>query len=274
MPLIQKRQINNVEVEYPNIISKKQKGMLPESIRFNQPYPAIAILSKRGSGKTTAIYHIIKNFLHEHCGPNKEGFVFIFSSTIEKDPLYIDLLKKIPKRVKIEEQPTKPFFGCRTVENQSSKTKIEMVDPPYIKGFDDLENFQKVTELIQSLSSPDRTFLMVIDDFSQDIKQGKNSKLIAKFCKTSRHHKTSLVLSSQYLNDLPRNLRSNIDVYLIFGSFPWDKIKAIHAEMDIPLDFDTFLKMYSDATNEKYSFFMIDVRASEFRQNFSIKYEL
>jgi hypothetical protein len=268
---IGKVQINDVQVDYPNIISKKVKGMLPDSIIFNQPYPSIACLSKRGSGKSTSIYHIVKNFLKEHCGPNKDGFVFIFASTLEKDPLYIDLLKKVPKKVKVEDSVIKT--GVRTPQS-GTKTKIEMVDPPYIKGFDDLEPFDEVTNLIKSDTNPDRIYLVVIDDFSQDIKAGKNSKLIARFVKVARHHKCSTVISSQYLNDLPRNLRQNIDVFLIFGEFPFDKIKAIHSEMDIPLDFETFYKIYSDATSQKYSFFMIDVRNTQYRQNYNIKYEV
>ena len=89
--------------------------------------------------------------------------------------------------------------------------------------------------------------------------------------KTNRHYKSKCIISSQYVNDLVPMARRQIDYYLLFGGINEQKLKEIYMNADLNISEDHYIKLYLDATNEKYNFFYIDTNG-EYRRNFNQKY--
>ncbi len=99
-------------------------------------------------------------------------------------------------------------------------------------------------------------------------------KSISTLIKMHRHFKTKIICSSQYVNDLNKDARKNIDIWILFGGHSLDKLEEVYQNAGLNISFDTFLDLYVDATSQKYSFLYIDKNKSEFRKSFNMKYFL
>jgi ABC-type lipoprotein export system ATPase subunit len=82
------KKINNIEIINP--LSDEIKPILHEEI-INIKYPQIIIVAKKGSGKSTTIYNMLKYLaLIKSPGCN----IYIFASTVHSDPVYLKIKKK------------------------------------------------------------------------------------------------------------------------------------------------------------------------------------
>src|SRR5436309_533705 len=106
------------------------------------------------------------------------------------------------------------------------------------------------------------------DDLSSELKSPSLTSLL----KFNRHFKAKLIISSQWLHDLPPESRKQIDLFLIFKGFPEDKMKAIFTDCDTGVDFDLFYKIYKKSTKHKHSLMYIDTGNDAFRRNFNQKF--
>ena len=61
-----------------------------------------------------------------------------------------------------------------------------------------------------------------------------------------------------------------MDQILIFkGLQHTDKLKQIYDNTDLCVSYETFLKLYNEATRNPWSFLYVDVRNNVFRENFN-----
>lgn len=92
--------------------------------------------------------------------------------------------------------------------------------------------------------------------------------------KMNRHLNAFCCLSSQYLLDILPEQIKQLDYVLIFRGEPEIKLMKLHKDIDLAIEFETFMKLYHDATKEKYNFLYIDVRNEKFRKNFNKEYQI
>ena len=92
--------------------------------------------------------------------------------------------------------------------------------------------------------------------------------------KRNRHFKALCILSSQYLFDLAKDGRNQIDYILMFPALPLEKVESIQKELDLNIPKKKFYEMYEKATSEKYNFLFVDVRNGEYRKNFNTQITL
>ena len=112
-------------------------------------------------------------------------------------------------------------------------------------------------------------YIIFIDDLSNELK----SPTIIKLMKANRHYKCKLIISSQFVHDLRPESIKQLDFMIMFKSMSTEKLEKIYKDLDLSVDFNTFITMYKDSTKEKFNFFYIDVRNDEFRKNFTHKYD-
>jgi hypothetical protein len=110
----------------------------------------------------------------------------------------------------------------------------------------------------------DCEYIIVFDDLSTELK----SKSLVGLLKKNRHFKAKIIIASQYYLDLLPESRKQMDYFLLFKSQSLDKLQAIYKDADLSIDYETFLKLYKDATEEKYSFLYIDCGQESFRKKF------
>jgi len=70
-------------------IKNKQKG---DPVFFNTAYSNCCLVSKKNSGKSNLIYHILRNIVGD------DTKIYIFCSTANRDPIWIQLIKELEKK--------------------------------------------------------------------------------------------------------------------------------------------------------------------------------
>ena len=80
-----------------------------------------------------------------------------------------------------------------------------------------------------------------------------------------------VIVSSQYYLDCEKGARGQFFYYLIFGGTDPETLIKIKKDSGIPIDMETFDKLYKNATKEQYSFLYIS-RKGQYRKNFSNEY--
>ena len=239
-------------------------------------YANIFICAHKKSGKTTVLFNIIKN-----CASKDTKIVF-FVSTFYKDDSYKEIRKYLEKKniefdsyTEIKEDKIDHLktlideLQADYVEDEKSDSEKEEKYKPLILHFgeDDKEITFKIRKYKPKKIAPQ--IIIVFDDMSAEI---RNNPSIKKLLKQNRHYKIKVIISSQYVNDLLPESRSQIDVWLLFAGHNIEKLKEIYNASDPIIPFEKFVELYEDATKEKHNFFYIDKNNCQYRKNFSHLY--
>lgn len=261
--------VNDFIVKRPKIHEYKSTGFLDDT--FNAPFESIAIISKRGSGKSTLIFNLIEKFLSSQ---KQNKMVLIFCKTLLLDPLYKKLMKPIKQAIPTSE--TKPTIIDVKLQKligsskpKETKIQYEFVPPKHIRGWETLDDLDQVNEAL--MVNTNTEFLLVFDDVSRELRK---NKLLPELIKRLRHSQATIILSSQVITDLPKEIRLNINVYILYGEFPIEKLKDIYNESMPGIPFDQWYSFYKIATKNKYNFFFSDSSANDYRKNLNIKFEV
>lgn len=263
------KKINDFKVKkipLPKIDTDKIKGydIIPEL------YANIFICARKKQGKTVLLANILKNCV------NKETHVFFFVSTILKDTTYKQILIDLAKKG--------VTFSCyMTIDEEGKDNLKEIIDEikktpppvdkkpeekaPQVLHFTEDDEEMKITIRKPSKIAP--KYIFVFDDISAELKNNANVK---ELLKQNRHYQSKVIISSQYVNDLAPDSRAMIDVWILFGGHNDEKLKDIYESTDNTVDFETFKKLYDNATQEQYNFFFIDKNTGTYRHNFDKEY--
>ena len=113
-------------------------------------------------------------------------------------------------------------------------------------------------------------YIFIFDDLGSDLRH----PCITQLCKVSRHYKAKLIFSSQYIHDLSTSSIKNLDYTLIFKSFNKEKLLVLYDALDLSIEFETFEKLYQDATAEQFHFLYVDSRENKYRKDFDKEFIL
>jgi len=236
-------------------------------------YCAIFVCAKKESGKTNTIFKILKECT------GKKTHLFIVSSTVFNDQNWIEIVNFFEKKgitvtvntsldaAKLDEKVFELEENAKSeLENKKGNATYKPKPKPIILTNDD--EIEEKPERKEKKIAPE--YIFVFDDMSTELR----NKSIAALIKKHRHFKTKVICSSQYVNDLAKDARKNIDIFLLFGGHSIDKLQEIYDNCDLQIPFDMFLAFYSNATAKKYSFLYVDRNTGEMRRNFNQVYEV
>jgi len=240
----------------PGTIEHTPKGMG----LFPFKYFVMYICSKRGSGKTVLIYNLIKKLA------TKRTRIIHVSSTIDKD--------EMNQRMVAEFQEKYPFYETMMSMDEidfDTAFKLEDDEPDEDEDTDSSLPLSKISNLL--FEKPPRPGkikkpitpldnLLILDDISPELQ----SKDLARFVKVNRHHRTRIIISSQYLNDLSKTVRSQVDYAIVFKGMEDRKMKELRRGLDLGISDEELLEKYKKMTEKPYSFMTIDVRKDLLRQ--------
>lgn len=225
----------------------------------------IYVLSKKFTGKSTLLYHIVKNCV------NKDTVFYGFVSTHDKDNAYLQM-KNLLDRKKCEYHFYDNMDELSSVveamsEYQPEEEDEEEQDEPEmtVDIYDDEYYSAAVTTRKRKKKYQHQKFFLLFDDISQEL--SKNTTLPA-LMKRNRHLRSKIVIASQYLNDIPPQARVNLDGICIGKGVSRNKVIEAHRYLDVPVDADTFWDMYMQATQQPYTFFVVFPSLNQFRINF------
>ena len=124
-----------------------------------------------------------------------------------------------------------------------------------------------VEQAIENKHDNDGSSILIIDDFSEELKNIETIKLLKKIINKHRHYSLTILISALTMKSIPKCIRSLIDVYIIFKpkglleleNYTTEIFGLSKSEMTSLLDF---------VFDKPHTFLMYDNRANEFYKNF------
>jgi hypothetical protein len=267
MSKITKKKINDVAVNAIPV-TKVDLSKVKGCDLFPELYANIFLIAKKKSGKSNVIAHILKNCV------GKNTTVVIFASTFYRDDVW-KAIEKWLKENKIEyiaytsiyEDKDNHVKDLTQYLESSDDTEVK-ADKNFIFDFNDPDKKEEEKPKKEKKVSPE--YIIVFDDTSKELQD----KFVGYLLKRNRHFKTKVIVSTQYLNDLAKDARLQMDYLLLFPKLPNEKIDEIYKMTDLSIDYNLFLKLYKDATKDKFNFLYVDTKNEIFRHNFNKQYNL
>lgn len=262
-------------IQVKKIDPKKIKGY----DLFPNVYGNIFICAKKKSGKTSTVAKILKECI------DKDTRVFVFCPTHNKDESY----KKIKKNLE-EKEIRNHFF--ESIVDEDHVDNLDMLIEELLKEENESDEESSSSEeeeeedMVCDFSCDKKDIVVKIkkrkplklaqkiiflfDDVSTELK----NKNIPRLLKMNRHLKCKVIVSSQYPNDVEPGSRKQFDYWILFGGHDEAKIETIHADSGVSHDFETFKKLYKQATEKKFNFLYVDTNQNIYRKNFNEKFIL
>jgi hypothetical protein len=265
--MIKIKKINHHIVK-PIVVPKVEPDRIKGYDLINKLYCCIFICAKKESGKTNAIFKILKE-----CTGKKTN-LYIISSTVYNDDNWIMITDFFEKKgITIQTFTSIDDAKLDELIEELEEKAMKVLEakkqpkPKILLNFNEPEDDRK-KERKEKKIAPE--YIFVFDDLSSQLRDKKISALIKKH----RHFKNKVICSSQYPNDLAPEARNNIDIFILFGGHSEDKLLEIYNNCDLKIKFPLFMQLYENATSKPYSFLFVDKNKGEFRRNFNHLYSI
>ena len=193
---------------------------------FNDTYQNVFFLAKKKTGKSNLIYNILKNIL------KKNHVVFIFCSTIDKDPIYKKMVNMIEKKARKVITSTSIYDDdinlhgmyefLRHQENQEEDSESEEANSNDILTIK--PKHKKGGRKPKKPEPPE--YIIILDDMSYELRD----KTLSALVKQNRHYKANVFISSQWIHDILPDTLKQIDVFLLFRGLPEKKANFTKTE--------------------------------------------
>jgi hypothetical protein len=204
------------------------------------------IVGPSGSGKSLMLTNLIMD-IYKNCFSR----IYIFSPSIHLDMGWLVVKKYIEEDLKLKETDDDKFY-------------YDHYDPADLQRI--LDNQKEVAEYMKK--RPDKykkiyQIMIVIDDFSDDLKFVHNSPLLfALYCR-GRHSAISTIISSQsYVCQAPL-IRKNMLSLFVFRLRNIRDYELIEQEIGALFSKKEFRQLYEYATNQPYGFLYLDLTAKD-----------
>ena len=268
------RKLNNISIT-PLVESTQDPSKVVGGNMFADPFSNIVTIARKKSGKSTVIYHILKNICR------KGTIVFLFAPSVHKDETYkhiTEMLEKkgciVSKHIHFIEDGVNLVEQLLDTLSTPSETCVEDVKSrdvtPELCKFDSPQPEVRREVSARKSKKIANEYVCVFDDLASDLRHRSISQLMVK----NRHYKIRNIMACQYLTNLDNISRKQIDYCLIFKSIGLEKLETLYESLDLNCSFDDFVKLYLFATEDPFSFMFIDVRDNKFRKNFNMEVTL
>ena len=234
----------------------------------------------KGLGKSTLLVNMLIN---KDILGNKFNQIYFISPTAVLDSK-IDLLKNTPGIIKVN----KPL-----IKLLSKKSKIKILDygltrpndvgvrslgvsptPNYDTKIPE-ENFiddvsgdllkeiiAEQKSIIQKYGKSVADEILLIYDDTVSAKKFWNSQSVLKMLLNSRHYKISIIITSQSYKLIPKNLRLNMSLLILFFTANMKELQSIYEENSSSIGWKKFEEIFVDTTEKKaYNFLTINYQS-------------
>ena len=117
------------------------------------------------------------------------------------------------------------------------------------------------------------SILVVVDDFADDPRFSRHSKLLHALYTRGRHNSMSTITSTQKFTALSPIIRVNATELFIYRLRNYRDLETFIEEVSAVVDTKTLLEIYNMATSEPYSFLYANLRAKNKNDMFWIKFK-
>lgn len=229
-------------------------------------YSNFYCMSKKFTGKSTLLYNMVK-----YC-VNKDTVFYGFCTTHEKDDSYIMMKTLLDKKGCHYEffDSLEPLEGVIAMLRDFHPDDEEEEPPEDVLTTKIYEEDYAVEVKVKKRKPRFRSqkFFLLFDDISQQL---HGNLMLASLMKMNRHLRCKVIIASQYLNDVPKQARYNLDGWAFGKGINKKKILEAFESLDTGVDAETFWKMYEYATQKPYSFFVVYPSLNDFRIGFDTR---
>lgn len=264
MSEFQTKKLNNEVVKTVPLLEAIDTRPVKGAALFPEIYANVFLCAKKKSGKTSAVYKIVKKC----AGPKTK--IVVFCSTLHKDPSWATIQA-------LAEARGWPFVGHTSLKDDDGTDlldelihDLEAGEPIATKKERSPLDSEDEEEVERKPKYRAPEYLIILDDLSTELKSTSVTALLKK----NRHFKAKIILSSQYLNDLLPAARKQLDYCCLFKGHSLKKIEEVHRDLDVSIPVDEFYRVYKFATEEPFSFLYVDTVSGTFRRNFNVLIEV
>ena len=211
------------------------------------------VLGPSGSGKSILLQNMILDIWRD-CFSR----VYIFSASINVDhQTWLPVKKYIDKEIQNTHDETFYFDHydedalCNIIDTQRKIIEFQ-------KKNDHKKLFQ---------------ILIIVDDFADDPRFSRNSKLLHSLFTRGRHSQISTIVATQKFNALSPIIRVNASDLYVFRLRNYSDSQAFLDEVSAIADKKLILEMYHLATDEPYSFLTVRLTAKVKDYIFMIRFD-
>ena len=275
------KKINNVKCQMIPHDREEDKRPIKGYEMIPNLYANIFLCAKKNKGKTTVIWNIINR-----CA-GRDTVIVAFVSTLNNDASWIKIREKCEER-------GLPFIGFTGIMSPDGDQLEALVESLQKKAGDEVETKEEKatgpapTSIVEYMPIPTSSgsgtaekpprklpyrapeYMIIMDDLSAELKK----QSVAALLKKNRHFKTKVIISSQWLNDLPPEALRQINIMCLFEGFSISKLEEFHKKANLGVPLLDFIEMYNDATKEPFGFLYVDTDTSVYRNKFDQQYRV
>lgn len=231
------------------------------------PFSMILSASK-GKGKSSALINMLIN---KDMLAGKFNQIHIISPTNKLDAKF-NILKETNGILKPNKELLKLFKNKlknqivspinETPEYNSVLTENDFYEKVSIDLLKQIINEQKMIIENYGKNIADN-ILLVYDDCASSTRFWKSNQ-VQQLIFNSRHYKISIIITTQNYHSIPKPLRLNTSIFVLFYTANLTELKSIYDENNSNLTFKEFSKMFKDVCNKKdYNFLVINYQNNE-----------
>lgn len=281
------KKVSDAKVELPKKDSSRKYPVLGSEYCADL-YGNIFFAGRKMSGKTTALITLLKR-------TTGQGTTYIiFSGSLHDDDLMvktIEYLRGQGRKVITHTSTYEKRDGVRgevnlvkeLLEYFQTRRKPEVEDDP--QPLNPIEAAYGEAPKYAEVKVPERQrfftkkkgkdgkmqlfeypeFAIVLDDVSGCLRK---NRAIVELIKIHRHIGSKVFVNSQYLVDVPVDMRKNMDLIAAFRGLDDKRLDYLYADSLSDLHPSTFQNLYRDFTREPHSFMLIDTKRQKYKKNF------
>jgi hypothetical protein len=274
------------------IIVNKLNYPIPNDKSLPSLFFNLLAIASRGAGKSTSITKLLKAYENSGIVDPITGLtctqrVFIISPTYqanrhifsnlhnldERDVFndYDDaLLKTIIDDIKTEKKHTEEYLEKLMLYNKFKK--IKKVQELTMEELIELDMMSYEPPQPPRFAAPTVNFIIVDDMLGSRMYKNGRSYFKTQLIQ-NRHYWTCFLLCSQSLKGIPKDIRINCNIWLLW-KFNNSKInEEIHEELSNKLNMEQFEELYDYATEDDHDYLTIDFSKSKNNGMFNKSYK-
>ena len=228
---------------------------------------SMVITGQSGSGKTMLLANLILD-IYKGCFSR----IFIWSSSIDLDPVWTPVKKYIEKDLNVNPEKEKVYFDTFNIDEMQKVLDLQHK----------INQFQKKNEHPKLFS-----VLFLIDDFIDQASFAKHNNLLNALYIKARHYGVNIISSSQKYNGLSTTIRTNSRQMIFFKLRNYKEVESVLDELagvliskkamsdmkSLHQAKQLLLEIYNVATEEPFSFLFVNLMQPDINKMFMVRFE-
>ena len=227
---------------------------------------SMVITGQSGSGKTVLLSNLILD-IYKGCFSR----IFIWSSSIDLDPVWTPVKKYIEKDLNVNPEK-EVYFDTFNIDEMQKVLDLQHK----------INQFQKKNEHPKLFS-----VLFLIDDFIDQASFAKHNNLLNALYIKARHYGVNIISSSQKYNGLSTTIRTNSRQLIFFKLRNYKEVESVLDELagvliskkamsdmkSLHQAKQLLLEIYNVATEEPFSFLFVSLMQPDINKMFMVRLE-